>query len=364
MRCNRQLLFVAVVSACVDASELDDAREVDVIARALSPCSEVVPADRNVDGIPAYEQCEAVAEEPIFSNNGVDTSTTKLGPDWVRTQYGGGYQCTELAGRYMHFKWDVKWRPNGNAGMWCDAMPPSSSGLVQTMDPVHGDIMVLAPNSCGAAPDTGHVTVVDLVDPSGRLTVVEQNGARRGTYKLSCAKCFLHAVANDGTNPGNQIGEATTAQPAAAGSAAPRPTAWRPPASGDASQGRAQGGARAPASSASEPSSSAPSQSPPPAAPSIPALAGSAAPAPSAVSGAPSLVSPPLPSGRSNSDSASALGAEVADNTRQTDAAGCSVPAVGQRSSSGLQAAFAVAGVLVAAGVRRRRSGRGATPTR
>jgi surface antigen len=195
---------IAVGLGC-SAEALDD---VAVTRAALSVCEEDVPADRNVDGIPSYAQCDASESSAIYSNNGVDTSTEKLGDDWVRTQWSGGYQCTELAHRYLYFKWDIDWLPNGNAGEWCDETPPSDSGMVQTDTPVHGDIMVLAGGSCGAAQSTGHVTVVDVVGASGELTVVEQNGARRGRYEQSCAKCFLHVVANTGEGGASGIGGA------------------------------------------------------------------------------------------------------------------------------------------------------------
>ena len=42
-----------------------------------------------------------VQDGALYSNNGVDTSNTQTGPDWVKTQYSGGYQCTELAHRYL-----------------------------------------------------------------------------------------------------------------------------------------------------------------------------------------------------------------------------------------------------------------------
>jgi hypothetical protein len=186
----------------------------------------MVPANRNIDGIPAYAQCAGSSNSAIYSNNGVDTSTTQMGNDWVRTQWSGGYQCTELAHRYLYFKWQVKWIPNGNAGAWCDSQPPANSGIVQTMTPVHGDIMVLAPGSCGADMTTGHVNVIDVVN-GDKLIAVEQNGARRGNYQLSCGKCFLHVVANNGAAP------SPTAGPAAAGApASPQPASNKAPAAG------------------------------------------------------------------------------------------------------------------------------------
>src|SRR6185436_15547616 len=100
--------------------------------------------------------------------------------------------------RYLHFKWGVTWTPRGNAGTWCDTVPPDTSGVVQSTTPVHGDLIVLAPSSCGADATTGHVAVVDTVEPT-RLFAVQQNRASRGRYDLTCAKCYLHVVANDGS---------------------------------------------------------------------------------------------------------------------------------------------------------------------
>jgi hypothetical protein len=76
-------------------------------------------------------------------------------------------------------------------------MPTAGSGVVQTMTPVHGDIMVFAPGSCGADSMTGHVAVVDVVGT--KVSAVQQNTASRTSYAASCAKCYLHVVANDGS---------------------------------------------------------------------------------------------------------------------------------------------------------------------
>ena len=204
-RHGMSLLALACLHACAAPTAQDE--RVDVSLSALSVCDETVPAERFVDGIPAYAQCDAVENSAVYSNNGVDTSLTKLGDDWVRTQYSGGYQCTELAHRYLHFVWDIDWSPNGNAGTWCDTQPPANSGLVQTTTPVHGDIMVLGPGSCGASSSTGHVNVIDVVEASGQLFAVEQNRAGRGRYQMSCASCFLHVIANDGSGvPGGGVG--------------------------------------------------------------------------------------------------------------------------------------------------------------
>lgn len=278
-RCLGWLSCSMLALACSEATEPLD---VGVTSAALSACNEMVPANRYIDGIPSYAQCAETQSSAIYSNNGVDTATTSMGADWVRTQYSGGYQCTELAHRYLYFKWQVKWIPNGNAGKWCDTMPPANSGVVQSMSPVHGDLMVLAPGSCGADATTGHVTVVDVVDSAkARLTVVEQNGARRGNYMQSCAKCFLHVIANDGMSTGQPItgaaGSAAPPPPAAAGSAAPPD---------DAARRRAPAGSAAPPPP--PPAQMPPAQIPPAQTP--PALQPSAAGAPAAVT--PSATAP------------------------------------------------------------------------
>ena len=115
---------------------------------AANICDETVPSNRFIDGFPAYSQCTASSSSSIYSNNGVDTATASGGTGWVRTQGSGGYQCTEWAHRYLYFKWNVQSVPNGNAGTWCDGTIPT--GLVKTTTPVHGDLIVFAPGSCGA----------------------------------------------------------------------------------------------------------------------------------------------------------------------------------------------------------------------
>jgi hypothetical protein len=277
----------------------------------------------------------------IFSNNGIDTSLTSMGADWVRTQYSGGYQCTELAHRYLYFKWQVKWIPNGNAGLWCDTMPPANSGVTQTMAPVHGDIMVLAPGSCGADATTGHVNVVDVVDAAkAKVIAVEQNGARRGTYNQTCAKCFLHVVANNGMNPGTTI-----VPPPAAGAAAP--------AGAPAQQAGAAAPTKRPApaagSAAPPPPPAAPAADPTPIAPPAPATAGSKAPPPAA----------PTPS---TAGSAAPVTPATPVAVRGSDAdSGCSVSDVrGAAASSQLSAALLLLGMYAAARrQRRRRAARG-----
>jgi surface antigen len=163
---------------------------------AANICNETVPSNRIIDGIPAYQQCTDSSNTAIYSNNGVDTAGSSGGSDWVRTQGNGGYQCTELAHRYLYFKWGVRSVPNGNAGVWCDGTIPS--GLEKKATPVHGDVIVFAPGSCGADQTTGHVAVVDVVNANETVTFVEQNRAGRRSCATNTAACFLHAIANTG----------------------------------------------------------------------------------------------------------------------------------------------------------------------
>jgi hypothetical protein len=190
----RNLAVLALLPACGDPTA---GESVDEMSLALDVCGEMVPTNRAVDGIPAYSQCDATMNSSIWSNNGVDTSLTSLGPDWVQTQRGGGYQCTELTYRYMRFRWNVSYR-SGDAQEWCDGDLPAN--LVKSTTPVHGDLIVFAGGVCGADPSTGHIAVVDTVDAArGAVTIVEENRAGRRSAQQSCATCFLHAAANDGS---------------------------------------------------------------------------------------------------------------------------------------------------------------------
>ncbi len=214
MRRSRASLSLAVLVAGVG---------VGTAARAANICSETVPTNRFIDGIPAYAQCTASETSAIYSDDGIDTATTSAGTTWFRTQASDGYQCTELAHRYLHFLFGVAQVPNGNAGVWCDATIPAGLELATT--PVHGDLIVFAPGSCGADATTGHVAVIDIVNADASLTVVQQNSAGRSKYAPSCAACFIHATANSG---GATDGGVTTPDAGAGGAAGARGTGGAP----------------------------------------------------------------------------------------------------------------------------------------
>ena len=238
MMIARSTLAVVLVALLGCAGHSAGSEDVGQVGEALDVCSETVPANRNVDGIPAYAQCAAAQNSAIYSDNGVDTSTSSMGSGWVRTQYNAGYQCTEFAYRYLHFRWNIVWEPNGNAGTWCDATPPSGSGVVQASTPSHGDLIVFAPGTCGSDPVAGHVAVVDTVSGTSSVTAVEQNQAARSQYKLSCAKCFLHVVANSGPDASSPSGgsDASSGRATDAMTAAPPTVDGMAPLEDDAAQ--------------------------------------------------------------------------------------------------------------------------------
>lgn len=175
------LVIVACSSSREDVGQSNDA--VDYI------CSESAAA--TLDGIPAYAYC---GNFNVWSNNGADTKSASGGTGWVQTEGGYGYQCVEYAVRYEHFKFGVAtgWGIS-YAYQMCNTHP---SGIAKATTPVHGDLMIFAPGSCGADGTAGHVAVVDVVN-STTVKVVQENTAGSYTYNQSCASCWLHAASNN-----------------------------------------------------------------------------------------------------------------------------------------------------------------------
>jgi hypothetical protein len=184
--------FVGIVSVSLASAALLWGRE------SLADdgiCDEAAAA--TIDGIPAYAMCTAASTSDVWSNDGVHTASSPgTGSGWVQTAYGNGYQCTELAGRYMQFVWSVApdWL-NGDAKDICSLPLPSS--LEITMTPVHGDLAVFPAGCDGASTTTGHVAVVNTASAS-KITVVQQNVAGTGNDSTSCIACYVHAIANTG----------------------------------------------------------------------------------------------------------------------------------------------------------------------
>lgn len=194
---------LALASGCsstpadgADQGTADDGQEnVGETAQKVDSICKSAPV-ASIDGIPAYAYC---GNFDVWSNNGVDVQTTKgAGAGWVQSEAGYGYQCFELAARYMHFKWGVSadWGVL-YASQMCTMHP---AGVTVTKKPVHGDLIVFAGGSCGIAAPAGHVAVVDTVKGTA-VTAVQQNVAATVTWQQSCASCFLHATANGSDDP-------------------------------------------------------------------------------------------------------------------------------------------------------------------
>jgi surface antigen len=145
----------------------------------------------SIDGIPAYAMC---GYTPVYSDDGEHTRTYG-GSGWIRTGGNYGYQCVELAERYEHFKYDV---PVGWGGAYAkDMCADHPSDLHTTSSPVHGDLMVIKPYTCGIH-FAGHVAVVNEVVSGNRVKVVQQNEyPANGEFAHDCALCYLHADRNN-----------------------------------------------------------------------------------------------------------------------------------------------------------------------
>jgi hypothetical protein len=183
------LAAAAAVAAMACSSAPED------VGRSNAPvdyiCNE--SASATLDSIPAYAYC---GNFNVWSNNGVDTKSSSGGTGWVQTEGGYGYQCVEYAIRYEHFKFGVAagWGI-AYAYQMCNTHPTSMS---KVSTPVHGDLIIFAPGSCGADSTAGHVAVVDTVG-STTVGVVQENFAGKYTYNKTCASCWLHAANNNGS---------------------------------------------------------------------------------------------------------------------------------------------------------------------
>jgi hypothetical protein len=192
------------------------------------------PALATIDGIPAYAMCAAATTSDVWSDNGVDTASTSGGASWTETEPENGYQCTELAARYLYFKWgiDRSWS-TGEAKDMCGTALPSS--ITKTSTGMHGDLLVVVPGCGGADVSTGHVAVVDSVSASS-VSVVEQNWTYNsapvgtGTFDPSCVMCFLHAVANGDSVPDAGVADAAPLGDASDAAATASEAGMAPPA--------------------------------------------------------------------------------------------------------------------------------------
>jgi MYXO-CTERM domain-containing protein len=172
---------------------------------------------KTFDGIPAYalagnlactsSGATACGSFDVFTNDGIDTSPTNPG-GWFQSEGGYGYQCVELATRYLWAKFKVSGWSIGTAQEMCGNHP---SSVVTTTSPVAGDLMVFGPDACAASGSgigsAGHVAVVDGVS-GDTIHTTQQNVAMNLDWQRSCASCFLHATANV-VNPNDPCTHAT-----------------------------------------------------------------------------------------------------------------------------------------------------------
>jgi hypothetical protein len=180
------VVVVGLAAACSSAPEPRES--VGTTSEAVDMiCGK--PAAATLDGFPAYPYC---GNFNVYTDNGIDTRGTG-GAGWTQTEGGYGYQCVEWAVRYFYFKWNV---PHGwfvsYAKDMCTTYPATVS---KTTTPVHGDLAVFGPGSCGADPTAGHVAAINSVGAS-TISVVQQNPAGTDTWNKSCVMCYLHASAN------------------------------------------------------------------------------------------------------------------------------------------------------------------------
>ena len=168
----------------------------------------------------AYAPCSAVivAGTAWLGGQGVDVHSNGAGGASCRGssvknkafQFGGGWQCVELAARLYYVKnWGTVWAGvNGGARYIPEGSPnlqfvPNGSGQL----PVPGDLIIEAFGYYG------HVTVVDRVEP-GRVLAVEQNAsisgrkvypltgsAMTGSYGGGLVRGFMHSPANSAVAP-------------------------------------------------------------------------------------------------------------------------------------------------------------------
>lgn len=153
-------------------------------AAITSGCGAVLAS---IDGV--------VARSNGWAQAGLSSCLRNAGGVELDTGYGYGYQCVELAQRYLATRFSgfpTHW-PVAVASQMCGAtsgLPVSVHYKGSGYRPVHGDLMVFA----GSA---GHVAVVDSVDGSS-LGVVEQNSSASGRSSRAIGQesCFIHANEN------------------------------------------------------------------------------------------------------------------------------------------------------------------------
>ncbi len=131
---------------------------------------------------------------PVRSNGSGGSSCDGFSVRNRAVQYGGGWQCVEVAARlYFVRKWGTVFA-GGNGG--ARYIPEGSPGLEFHANgsgylPVPGDLVIEAHGYYG------HVTVVDRVE-AGTIHAVEQNASRSGRKTYELEGSAAHGAYRDG----------------------------------------------------------------------------------------------------------------------------------------------------------------------
>jgi hypothetical protein len=192
-RVSLTALFVLVAGCSSAASE----NATDSTSAALSAGT----ALETFDGVTAHVYGGACSD--VYATSGTNVH---YGPPGVLTDTCG-YQCVELAVRFFDFNEGIPasgWHVPAAIDM-CASHP---SGVVETSNPVVGDLMVYNANDpfygTGSA---GHVAVIRGLNSNGTLNVFNQRWGNESTafvngIQRSHAACFLHSVHNGGGGGG------------------------------------------------------------------------------------------------------------------------------------------------------------------
>jgi hypothetical protein len=137
----------------------------------------------------------------VCARSNTDATFCTVDSAGVVTDGGWGFQCTELASRYFHFRWG---QTLGSYEYAYDLCTNAPSEVTRPSTPVVGDLMVFDNAFNGG--NGGHVAVVTGLNSNGTVNVIEENGSCTGHAIYSPSQrgssgCYLHAPANSATPP-------------------------------------------------------------------------------------------------------------------------------------------------------------------
>ena len=149
----------------------------------------------------------------IYSTSGKDTYSDDPFHNRTVTNSGFGYQCVELAYRYMGWRWSKWiWVSNGASDLCNGPLVDSRGAPVKGLQrfrpgggtPVPGDLFVFANGVCGADAQYGHVAVITRVWNKDSVQIAQQNVVSEKytiqNVKLACACSIIHADNNTYSN--------------------------------------------------------------------------------------------------------------------------------------------------------------------